>query len=69
VWGGNQDPVHFQYPGFVVPAIDPTAEGLPWWASLVMPGKALDTGVAMEKPKAMFHDVWCGWFPNSKDCR
>jgi hypothetical protein len=48
VWGGNQDPVHFQYPGFVPP--QPSSEGenvvqrasrtfadLPWYLSIFLP--------------------------------
>src|SRR5882672_5300486 len=40
VWGGDRDPVHFEYPGFVIPAQEPP--GLPWWAELAMPTRALD---------------------------
>jgi hypothetical protein len=40
VWGGDRDPVHFEYPGFVVPAQE--SPGLPWWAELAMPTKAVD---------------------------
>ncbi len=45
VWGGDQDPVHFQYPGFVVPApaenVVQTAarkfSDLPWYLSIFAP--------------------------------
>jgi hypothetical protein len=71
VWGGQKDPVHFEYPGFVVPAVDPVAEGLPWWASLALPIKAVDV---LDTPQAkstrtQFHGVWCKWFPNRPECR
>ena len=69
VWGGEKDPVHFQYPGFVPPPVETT--GLPWWASLAMPTQAvdiLDTPLA-KKTQSDFHYVWCGWFPNSSSCR
>jgi hypothetical protein len=71
VWGGEKDPVHFQYPGFVVPAVDPSTEGLPWWASLAMPGKAVDVlgTPAAKQSRSDFHALWCSWFPNSESCR
>jgi hypothetical protein len=67
VWGGEKDPVHFQYPGFVVPA----QEGLPWWAELAMPTKSVNVLAtpAGKESRSMFHGVWCDWFPNSEDCR
>jgi hypothetical protein len=48
IWGGDQDPVHFQFPGFVAPNPSPTREpefgptpGIaqvfspgPWWAPI-----------------------------------
>lgn len=44
VWGGNRDPVHFEYPGFVPPQAENvvqravhTFEQIPWWASLWFP--------------------------------
>jgi hypothetical protein len=63
VWGGNKDPVHFQYPGFVVPAQDPIGSGLPWWAELAMPQKAVNLfGTPMEqKTRSAFHDWWASW--------
>jgi hypothetical protein len=66
VWGGEKDPVHFQYPGFVVPA----QEGMPWWAQVAMPGKAVDVLAtpAGKESQSMFHDVWCGWFPDRPEC-
>jgi hypothetical protein len=36
VWGGEKDPVHFQYPGFSIPEADASD---PWW-SVFFPGKA-----------------------------
>ena len=47
VWGGDRDPVHFEYPGFVIPAVrEPYSAqeppGLPWWAELALPTKAVD---------------------------
>jgi hypothetical protein len=38
VWGGQQDPVHFQYPGFVVPV----QERIPWWLDLISGSKGTD---------------------------
>jgi hypothetical protein len=71
VWGGDKDPVHFQYPGFLVPPIDPGAEGLPWWAAIAMPSKSVDVLAtpAAKQSKSMFHEWWCGQFPNSSSCR
>jgi hypothetical protein len=44
VWGGDQDPVHFQYPGFVVPAAENVVQraartfaDLPWYLSIFLP--------------------------------
>jgi hypothetical protein len=66
VWGGQHDPVHFQYPGFVVPS----QEGLPWWAQVAMPSKSVDilATPAAKESSGMFHDVWCGWFPDRPEC-
>ncbi len=33
VWGGTRDPVHFEYPGFVVPT--PTIQQPSWWEEIV----------------------------------
>jgi hypothetical protein len=43
VWGGRGDPVHFEYPGFVVPAAPPSDlpagySKTPWWGSILSPG-------------------------------
>ncbi len=38
IWGRDNDPVHFQYPGFVAPPVD-TSD--PWW-SMFFPTKAID---------------------------
>jgi hypothetical protein len=64
VWGGEKDPVHFQYPGFVVPAVNPSAEGLPWWAEIAMPTKAVDVlGTPLAKTtRTDFHNWWCRTF-------
>jgi hypothetical protein len=71
VWGGQKDPVHFEYPGFVVPAVDPVPEGLPWWAEIAMPTKAVDILGTKEakSTRTQFHGVWCRWFPNRPECR
>jgi hypothetical protein len=71
VWGGQNDPVHFEYPGFVVPAVDPSAEGLPWWAEIAMPTKSTDVLATQgaKQSRSMFHEWWCGQFPNSSSCR
>jgi hypothetical protein len=44
VWGGDQDPVHFQYPGFVAPAAENVVQrasrtfaDLPWYLSIFLP--------------------------------
>ncbi len=40
IWGGEKDPVHFEYPGFVAPSVEP-----PWWfevGTLALPTKAVD---------------------------
>jgi hypothetical protein len=48
IWGGNTDPVHFQYPGFVVPAPENvvqraarTVSDLPWYLSIFLPTSTL----------------------------
>jgi hypothetical protein len=38
VWGGDADPVHFQYPGFVVPTVEPRFGPTPPAAELFSPG-------------------------------
>jgi hypothetical protein len=66
VWGGNKDPVHFQYPGFVVPS----QEGSTWdYLSWLTPSKGLDTLEYAAPARSAFHEWWCGQFPNSSSCR
>jgi hypothetical protein len=42
VWGGERDPVHFQYPGFVPPLVQTSGEGLSWWEQLLLGSKGVD---------------------------
>lgn len=65
VWGGEKDPVHFEYPGFKVP-IDPVEV-----ASIFFPAQAVDILATpmRQELESDFHASWCKWFPSSKSCR
>lgn len=56
VWGGQVDPVHFEYPGFVVPAQEnivqraaQTFADLPWYLSIFVPASLLTKEVTPEE--------------------
>ncbi len=58
VWGGDADPVHFQYPGFVVPAPENVVQrasrtfaDLPWYLSIFLPFSTLTKEVTPAEEK------------------
>jgi hypothetical protein len=63
-WGGQRDPVHFQYPGFVVPVEPGTHTDSWYWTmlQLLMPSKAVDpTAVFPEGYKAHVEKMADDW--------
>lgn len=66
VWGGDRDPVHFEYPGFVVPPQEQTNavqraaqafDDLPWYLQIFEPA-ALATGKPLTKEQICAKTPW-----------
>ena len=60
VWHAS-DAVHFEYPGFTPPP--PEESGLPWWASIFVPSRAVEMPVAESKKKI---ESWAEEFLKSR---
>ena len=58
-WGGEADPIHFEFPGFVPPPISETAvrilsgADLPWYLQIFLPMQFLTKDVTIEDQAAL----------------
>jgi hypothetical protein len=71
IWGGERDPVHFEYPGFILPQLEPEFGPTPFAAQLIGPGpwwaflpSYVDmlkggTHLTHEAMCAIFGKTWC----------